>query len=250
VTSFVFGKFIPVSAVAIKAGSSLLPLLALNAIGGLVAGSPLLFLGAAPAQAEGWYAGFGAGWSVPDDSAFRTRLPAGAASGELSLNGGVSMDVAVGYRLTLPVRLETEFRFASFDGEKLNFGSRGNSTALSGRTDVNSIFVNALYDIPLTDIFGLSVGGGVGAARFSPDMTDSLGDRLRGSQTGFAWQGMTGISAKLTDQLTLQAEYRYQVIDATEHGLVMPSDEHAVFSLDSKPVQSVMLSIRWSFNPQ
>jgi opacity protein-like surface antigen len=147
------------------------------------------------------------------------------------------------------VRLEGELRFAAFSSEALRPGNGGAAVPLRGRVDMDSLFANAFYDIPLTDIFGLSVGGGIGAARFSPDMMDSFGDHLRSAQTGFSWQGIGGLRAKLTDQLELQADYRHQTIDSTEHSFAPAEGQSTRLSLGNKPVQSVMLSIRWFFNP-
>jgi hypothetical protein len=52
----------------------------------------------------------------------------------------------------------------------------------------------------------------------------------------------------LTDNLELQAQYRYQLVNATEHGFATASGQNAAFSMGDKPVQSLILSIRWSLD--
>jgi hypothetical protein len=139
-----------------------------RAIRVLAAGVSMLLAAVSAAQADGWYAALGAGWSAPSAIAFRIDSSAASASGKLRLDDNVSMDVAAGYGLTIPVRLEGELLLSSFDSKDLNLGNGSVPNRLSGRADINTLFANGLYDIPLSRILTLSLGGGVGAARFSP----------------------------------------------------------------------------------
>jgi outer membrane protein OmpA-like peptidoglycan-associated protein/opacity protein-like surface antigen len=212
-------------------------------------GVAALCLAQVPAHADtqGWYLGLGGGWSTLDTTRVDIGVPFGPGSGKIQFGDNAAVDLTGGYKFySFPLRLEGEVRYADYDATHLEVdGFR--VADLSGDAGVVSFFANALYDIPMSRHFGITLGGGVGAAIFDPDSNDVFGDQIRGSQTVFTWQGIAGLTFALSDRWEIEADYRYQGIEGTDHdfifaGLTSPIDIH------SKSVQSAMLSLRWYLN--
>ncbi|HEX4861476.1 MAG TPA: OmpA family protein [Rhizomicrobium sp.] len=213
-----------------------------------LSGAALLCIAQGPARAEtqGWYLGVGAGWSTLDTMRLDLGPPAGPLTGKVQFGDNVAVDLVGGYKFAFPLRLEAEVRYADYDATNLEIGG-AQRVGLNGEAGVTSFFANALYDIPLSRHFAFSAGGGVGAAIFDPDTNDTFGDRIRGSQTVFTWQAIAGLTIALSDRWEVQADYRYQGLEGTNHdyvllGVTSPIDMHA------KTIQSAMLSLRWYLN--
>jgi opacity protein-like surface antigen len=212
----------------------------------LVIGTLIYFTLPGVAAPQGWYLGFGAGWSTLNSPGYLLSPPAGPQRGKVDFGDEAAVDLAAGYRFAMPLRLEAEVHFADYQADLLRPTGLAPSP-LSGDISNVSFFANAIYDIPLTRAFAFSVGAGLGATQVDPSITDPLGNRIHDSQTAFSWQLIAGFTAALNDRLELQADYRYQGIDGTDHtflaGVVSP------VSLASKNSQSVMLNLRWYVTP-
>lgn len=72
----------------------------------------------------------------------------------------------------------------------------------------NSIMLNAYYDIDTGTKFTPYVGAGIGMARLKGKVTDT-DESISKSKTNFAWQVGAGVSYAMTDNLSLDAGYRY-----------------------------------------
>jgi outer membrane protein OmpA-like peptidoglycan-associated protein len=201
---------------------------------------------AQPASAgDGWYLGLGAGWSALDPVGFNVSAPVGPASGRITFGDTASVHFAVGYKFNFPIRLETEIQYADFDANHLKFSGAPVLNA-GGDLAMTSVFVNGIYDIPLSRHFAFSIGGGLGVAQADANLSDTLGARIGGSNATFTWQALAGFNVALADKLDLGVEYRYQSADATGHNFLALINAPA--SLKAKNSQTVMLNLRWYVN--
>jgi opacity protein-like surface antigen len=210
------------------------------ALGGIAL---LCFPLTAHAAPQGWYLGFGAGWSTLNSPGYVLSPPTGPQTGKVDFGDEAAVSLAAGYRFEMPLRLETEVHFADYQADLLRPAGLP-ASRLTGDISNVSFLANAIYDIPLTRSLAFSVGAGLGATQVDPSITDSLGNRIHDSQTAFSWQVLAGFTAALSDRLELQADYRYQEIDGTDHTFLA-----APISLASKNAQSVMLNLRWYVTP-
>jgi opacity protein-like surface antigen len=196
---------------------------------------------AADAAPQAWYLGFGAGWTTLGSVGFNLRAPSAPLSGKVDFGDNAAVDLTAGYRFEMPLRLETEIQFADYDASKFQPNGLG-ATALGGDASNLAFFANAIYDFPISDLFSLSAGFGLGADQFDPAIT-AAGFRISNSQTAFAWHLLVGLTVPLSDKIELEGDYRYQEIDGTNHTFF--AAQTSPFSLGSKNTQSFMLSLRW-----
>ena len=118
---------------------------------------------------------------------------------DASVESGWAALGAVGMRVMSNLRIEGE---AGYRSQEL--GSRNDVTQ-------TTVMVNALFDIPLSEAFELSIGGGLGF-----DWIDTgAGDRgpLLGSDSAFAYQLIAGLSYDIADNVELTLNYRYTDAD-------------------------------------
>ncbi len=106
------------------------------------------------------------------------------------------------------VRTELELNIKQ-DAEKTYHDEDG-STKMS--MENNSIMLNVYYDIDTGTKFTPYVGAGIGASRLKASLKyNDLDGAFNGSKskTNFAWQIGAGVSYAMTDNLALDAGYRY-----------------------------------------
>jgi opacity protein-like surface antigen len=112
-----------------------------------------------------------------------------------------------------------------------------------GQLETSSIMVNAFYDFDLDGPFTPYVGVGIGNANSDVVYAPSNTPVLNGSDDGFAWQVIGGVSYELTDSLDLFANYRYfSAEDFSVRSSLLP----ATFELENNS-QSLDVGIRFSF---
>lgn len=163
-----------------------------------------------PADGSGLYLAVGGGLVMPE----RIRTDAGVRA---KLDDGYMVLAAIGGRVG-PFRGEVEgsYRRSSVDsatGFGLRAAGTGHVSALSG--------MGNLY---LEPSFGLGsvrpyFGGGVGVSRFRARDIGAVGlpvggpqtsiGTVSGGKTGFAYQGMAGLSGPVNDHLIASFGYRY-----------------------------------------
>ena len=122
----------------------------------------------------------------PDGSTTLVQLP------DTSTETGAAIIGSLGTSVADNLRIEGEVGSRSADHS-------------GGRITQQSAMLNALYDVPLSDAFSLSLGAGIGidwaqsevGARFHSD-----------SDSAFAWQGIVGLSYRLSDAIDLSVTYR------------------------------------------
>lgn len=190
----------------------------------------------ASAQADsGWYVGLGAGLSLPSDVA----LPGSIAIGNTLVRGSTAKRdasfrgiAAAGYRWEQHLRLEGEIGFSD---TTINGVTTGGITTPLNNADLSEVtfFGNLLYDLPLAQDISLTLGGGLGLGTATLDTGFA-----KSSDSGFAFQAITGLSYRWNENLDLGVDYRY----------VRSSGLH--FGGGSSDVEShnLMLSLRWHFD--
>ena len=187
----------------------------------------------------GWYIGIGAGYSMPQSVRYPTitsvtansqTYPADAASLKNSWRGIGT----VGYAWTNHIRFEAEGGYTDPKVGALNFA--GAKTSLTG-VDVTEFTAmgNLLYDVPISERWYLTFGGGGGWNWTELDLGSA-----RIKSAGLTWQGIGGLTYKLSRATNLQLDYRYVATTGLEN-----------FDLGHKvnlTSHNVMLSMRWYFD--
>jgi len=138
---------------------------------------------------------------------------------------GYGGQVAVGYQLEAPIRVELEFFYTS--ANVANLTSNGATVPGTGSLSSFSGLVNVYYDSPkLADSpFRVYVGGGIGFASVNANgiafsnlpFTGFIADRnnfvnappVNAAVATFAYQGRAGVSYDLSANTTLNLGYRY-----------------------------------------
>ena len=191
---------------------------------------------AASAVDSGWYIGIGAGYDMPLAVKFPTTANVTANSLTYFTNQAEFKNTwrgiaTVGYAWHNHFRFEAEGGYT--DPKIGSFNVGGVNTPVNG-VDVRQFTAmgNLLYDLPISERWYLTVGGGGGW-----NWTKLNLGSANIESAGLTWQGIGGISYRLSRSADLQLDYRY----VTTSGLENFDAGHRV-NLAS---HSVMLSLRW-----
>jgi OOP family OmpA-OmpF porin len=202
----------------------------------------LAALTAAQANPQGWYLGLGGGWTALESVGYVLASPAGPRQARLEFGDNGTFAASAGYRFPGPLRVEAEFGFADYRAKFLHAAGLPDSP-LSGGMSTVSFITNAAYDIPLSPLLALSLGLGLGISEVDPSIRDPAGSHLHNPQAVFAWRVGAGVAAKISDNVELELDYRYQEIGGSSHtffaGQTMPVEfgaKHAHFAL---------INLRW-----
>ncbi len=151
-----------------------------------------------PTSTKPFYVSFKIGGSIPRDN---------KDDGDtISFDKGVHGSAAFGLRLQPTVRLELEGSYRKVDFDQMTIS--GTTLSPQGDTTVKALMANAYYDFPMDSPLKPYVVGGIGRARRDMDMT-ALGIRVRGHETGGAYQFGGGLSYVLSEVVTADVGYRY-----------------------------------------
>ena len=145
--------------------------------------------------------------------------------------------LSVGHKYENGLRTELEFGYRSNDIDSVS------GLAGSGDVDAWSGMVNLLYDVDMNSQFSPYVGIGAGVGRVSVDgAAPFAGATIDDDDTGFAYQGIAGLSYKLMPSLDLFGDYRYfatQALDLTTSSGVGVDADYAS--------HAIMIGFRWNF---
>lgn len=147
---------------------------------------PPIFAGAG----QGWYLGAGAGFDHMNDF---TELVAGTGIKISDRQEGVFVAGSFGYKWASNLRLEFEVGYTSHEVVAPFNGNTANTTFM----------VNGMYDIPIANGFGASVGGGIGAANFNFCTGFGATPCTGGTVTGFAGQVIGELNFAMTPSATV-----------------------------------------------
>jgi len=174
------------------------------------------------ARDKSWYVGIEGGAMVVEDIDF--DIGALDNAGTVDSDYGYDVDAVMGYDFG-GFRVETEigYRRAAIDGYSsitttprftpagaIVNNPSGSFDYAGGSTSALSFMLNGLLDFGEDDGIQGFVGGGVGVARVKAEAAlTTRGNFLDDSDTVFAWQGLAGIRAPLTDHVDATLKYRF-----------------------------------------
>jgi len=161
----------------------------------------------------------------------------------------VPFGLAVGYDLN-PVRAELEY---AFRGKKEFYSESGEDPdgpwSDKAKLGVQTLFLNAYYDIHNSSPITPYVGLGLGLAKQSYELAfdweedgESYSDKFSGSKNKFAWNIGAGAAYQLNDLMALDLGYRYANFGKISEELVEG------FDMDVKSsTHEVLLGLRFTF---
>jgi predicted porin len=154
----------------------------------------LLGTGAASAQEQGWYVSGGLGPIGMRDSRVTPAAP--AAPYKIGHNIDAVMQAGMGFTWG-QFRIEDELSYSNIQGSPYS---------PAGHTAIGADIVNLLWDAPINDRWTFSLGAGAGAAQ----VTESYANSLSGTKSGFAWQGIVGLSYLMAPGADLFIDYHHR----------------------------------------
>ncbi|PVE59313.1 flagellar motor protein MotB [Arthrobacter sp. TPD3018] len=174
------------------------------------------------ARDKSWYVGVEGGAMIVEDINYDIGASRNAAT--VDHNYGYDVDGVIGYDFG-GFRVETEvgYRSATVDGYTSTLTTpaytstgalvnvpAGSYSYAGGRTSALSFMLNGLLDFGDDDGIQGFVGGGVGVARVKANyQLNTRGNFVDDSDTVFAWQGLAGVRAPLTDHIDATLKYRF-----------------------------------------
>ncbi len=207
-----------------------------SAILALFAGQALAVSGIYVAPKVGWSGGEISDFDI--DFAYSSKLPPNEtvlSSKDSSYTNVVGWGGAVGYKydsMRLPLRMETEYLYRNhYTMDSMFHPARGgavvgpfvppvtkNSESFTSTVDSQTILANFYLDIPVTKMFALFVGAGLGGALNYSNSSLSIYDKtglFAGSASGkdhdyaFSWMGTAGVTVNPLEWLAIDLSYRY-----------------------------------------
>ena len=180
------------------------------------------------ARDKSWYVGADGGAMIVEDINYDITTTAGVKTpraAQVNHDYGWDVDGNIGYDFGgFRVEAEVGYREAGVDGYNTQTGGAlafnaagvgaavpaGNYNQAGGRTSALSFMLNGLLDFGEDDGIQGFVGGGVGVARVKAKYgLNRFGNFLDDSDTGFAYQGIAGIRAPLSDHVDVSVKYRF-----------------------------------------
>ncbi len=179
---------------------------------------------AAPAFAhdKAWYVGADGGAMIVEDIKYDIGTTRNAnnvdhqygwdVDGNVGYDfGGFRVEAEVGYRQAGVKGYQSTVTTAQFNaaGGLVN-SPAGNYFNAGGKTSALSFMLNGLLDFGEDDGVQGFIGGGVGVARVKANYgLSTRGDFLDDSDTVFAYQGIAGVRAPLSDHIDASIKYRF-----------------------------------------
>ncbi len=176
----------------------------------------------------------GGNWPQQIDPQARAALV-----GPLDFDGGWFVAGAAGYKLDYGMRLELEGSYRLNDANEVLLAS-----PYVGDASATAIMLNAIYDIPISPGWQLSLGGGVGLSRVGFEIADTAGNRIDDRDFVFAYQGIAELGYQATDTLGVFVGYNYFVAD----NFGVEGTPARLFQDDYR-AHTAMVGLRYSFVP-
>jgi OmpA-OmpF porin, OOP family len=205
------------------------------------AGALATALPASAADTEGWYGGLGGGWSSLDEIKLKISQPGGTLDAQNPTSNSAAVNGAFGYKFDPSIRLEAEVQYADFNMQRLPPPSP-RLLGPKGDLGITTVYANALYDYHFSQRFAATIGAGVGAGLADANVPVNPNQSITSTGTGFAWQVIAGFTVALTDNLEIQADYRYQSIQPSDHDF---NAMDSAATIGHKNIHSAMLNFRW-----
>ena len=163
---------------------------------------------------------------------------------EVQFDIGWAAIVAGGYRFENGLRPEIEVGFRQNDVDKLKVGGRDLSGSGTERT--LDFMGNLIYDFDLGGPIIPYIGVGIGGAQVDVDSLGAGGTSFNDRQLAFAYQGIVGVSYKISEALEAFADYRY----FSTAGLDLKDSIPTPASVDDEyRSHTIIIGLRWTFAP-
>lgn len=177
----------------------------------LLGAAACLALASAAQATNGYYISLEGGANWVDEwnhQQFTTDLGAvtNQEVGSASFDTGWAVLASVGYGFTGHWRAELELGYRDNDLDEYTSDFALVPGAQGGLKEY-SIMANVLYDIPITERLGFSIGAGAGADFAKFDLSD--GTHVSDDRWNFAYQGIAGVNYDIGSRTTLFVNYRY-----------------------------------------
>ena len=205
-------------------------------------------------NSPGWYLGTAGGWSSLDN--FQSDKSALAFTGQT--NNGFAVLGFGGYNFNGDFRLEGEFGYRRQSVKSLSFSNdaglgaaigkgslTGTTNSASGSIDAYSLLLNGIFNFLPTWRVSPYAGAGFGAAWLHLNNVSIGGTTVMdGSTLHPAFQGIAGLSARMTDRVSLALDYRW--FATTQPGF---TDVAGTGFRITYHTQNVLLSLVFHFGP-
>jgi OOP family OmpA-OmpF porin len=163
---------------------------------------------------------------------------------EVQFDIGWAAVVAGGYRFENGLRPEIEVGYRQNDVDKLKV--RGRDLSGSGRERTLDFMGNLIYDFDLGGPIIPYVGFGIGGAQVDVDGLGAAGTSFNDRELAFAYQGIVGVSYKISEALEAFADYRY----FSTAGLDLKDSIPTPASVDDEyRSHTIIIGLRWTFAP-
>lgn len=175
------------------------------------------------ARDDSWYVGVEGGAMLVEDVNFDIGATPRAAAADHYAGwdvdatvgydfGAFRAEAEVGYREAGITSFRSGLRTPVYNTNGTTVGSLapGAYNYAGGKSSALSFMVNGMLDFGDDDVLSGFVGGGVGVARVSEEVSLSTrGATLDDSDTVFAWQAFAGVRAPLSDSVDVTLKYRF-----------------------------------------
>ena len=148
-------------------------------------------------NSEGFYFAGSLSALVSTDSDFNGSALGTKFRGETEFETGFGLTTAIGYDFGNNLRAELEYGYKVCNVDSYQIGAT--NVKASDNLNFNSLMVNVLYDLYVTDTLYWYNGGGIGVAQST--IVDE--DKFQ-----FAWQLMTGVGFNISENVALTVGYR------------------------------------------
>ena len=209
------------------------------------AGLAAALIGATGAQASGWYIGLEGGGSWVESWKHQFNGATRTAEFDTGWNGFATVGYAWGSHFR--TELEAGYRDNNLDRYLNNLGAP--ITTAKGSLWEASAMANFIYDLPLTDNIGLSLGAGAGADFADLTLTNpvaALGTSDAGNWN-FAYQGIAGMNYALGRNTSLVLNYRYMRVQEPDFRLLYGAGPRNVAASEDMVKHAATIGLRYAF---
>lgn len=166
----------------------------------------------------------------------------------------VSWGGSVGYEYTqwlVPLRMEVEYLYRNHYQYDTGVATLPTSQVkLNSTVDSQTILANFYVDVPITKMFGVFFGGGLGQAlntshsKLSGPATAGTNYEGKNDDAAFSWQTTAGLFVKPLKWLAIDLSYRYSDLGDISMRVGQPNASQASISTDSFAAQELYLGLR------
>jgi outer membrane protein OmpA-like peptidoglycan-associated protein len=204
----------------------------------------------ASADHTGWYLGLGAGWEHTDPARIQyPPPPIGGVNSKEKFSGSGIYLINGGYKFDSGMRIEGELAYKNPDARALVPGDCIAPGCLAkGGADIGTAMVNFAYDFGIGNNWGLSFGGGLGAADVNDHLKSGGFCAICGAHVEFAWQVIGGAYFQLTDDLDVTVDFRYRKEEVDRDyraDPVIAGPNNSSVHLFQVPEEAAIVGLRW-----